>query len=424
MVTNQKVEMRKLFLYIVFSFVILFSFCCGCKESIDDIPEEKPEIITDTTINKTKLFWLYYSSDAIPDALINSEAPRRHMVVLNAWFYPYISKFRAANPNIKVLVYKDLSSARSYAVEDGVDHEYLPSGVGYVYAMQNHPEWFLTDDDGNHLEYSGYSEHWQMDVGNSEYQEYWSDQVVNELQDKDWDGVLMDNALFTADTYHAGVFPKNYKTNQSFQDAYKSMLAVIKTKLDLKHKKGIANMANARLYSGLWDSYLEHMHGGFDEWWLVFGKNNYLQDYSEGMSVQIGEVSSAESQGKIALVQPHSGVNDEQGFYYAFASYWLVNEGNAYFSEQEVTDAYKNPSPWRKEYEWNFGKAAGSYYELGTRVYRRDFTRAIVIVNANSTGSVKIDLNKTCLDKDGQKVKSLILNAQSGVVLRKIVVEQ
>ncbi|WP_424000069.1 putative glycoside hydrolase [Maribacter sp. IgM3_T14_3] len=66
----------------------------------------------------------------------------------------------------------------------------------------------------------------------------------------------------------------------------------------------------------------------------------------------------------ITLVQPHTSITDNQGFYYAFASYWLVNNGNTYFSEQEITDDYNDPSPWREEYSWNFGKATGNYTQL------------------------------------------------------------
>ncbi len=408
---------------LVFTTALLVGFG-GCKEQGPEEGPDRPEVITDKTVNKTKLFWIYWDSAPLTDALIETEAPRRDIILLNAWFHTYIPKFKEANPDIKAYVYKDLSSTRSYAARNGVDDEYLPTGVGYAYAMENHPEWFLTDDEGNHLEYSGYSNHWQMDVGNSEYQQLWSDRVVEELVRDGWDGVMLDNALFAADQYHTGLFPKQYKTNQSIQNAYKSMLGVIKAKLDASGKESLSNLSNARTHPGAWNAYLEYLSGGFDEWWLVFGKDDYLAEYAQGWSAQLAEVTHANSKDKITLVQPHSGLDDDQGFYYAFASYWLVNDGNTYFSEQKVLDAYKDPSPWRKEYEMNFGKAEGEYYEFAPNIYRRDFSRAVVLVNVGNSGSVNIDLKRSFIDKDGRKVQSVVMSAQSGVVLQKIVTEQ
>jgi hypothetical protein len=98
-----------------------------------------------------------------------TEAPRRRVISLNAWEYDQIPKIKAANPDTVVLVYKDMSSTRSYAgaYSGGVDAALLPSGVGYGMANASHPDWFLTDAAGNRLTYSGYADHWQMDVGNA-----------------------------------------------------------------------------------------------------------------------------------------------------------------------------------------------------------------------------------------------------------------
>ena len=414
--------MSRIFIKLLFLGIVFFSVSCSKDENENKVvePDTIDETLTDTLGNKTKLFWMYLDHEEIPDALIATEAPRRDLVVLNAWFHPYIQKFKAQNPEIKILVYKDLSSTRSYAVENGVDNEYLPTGVGYQYANTSHPEWFLLDTDGNRLEYTGYADHWQMDIGNTEYQQLWVDQVGDELVTNSWDGVLLDNALYTRDSYHENVFPMNYQTDEQFQAAYKSMFTKINTRLKTDNKLGIANLTNTRLYKGVWESYMELLNGGLDEWWLVFSNGNYLSDYAEGYTPQITEVATNEADGKITLVQPHSSISDDQGFYYAFASYWLVNNGNTYFSEQEVTDAYKDPSPWREEYTWNFGKADSNYFQVESGVFRRNFSHTVVLVNANETGSLEVNLDVPHLNEKGEKVSSIILKALSGSVLRKI----
>lgn len=215
---------------------ILF-ICQGCSsdeneavaENIDssevDITETAnvlDDTFNDTIVNQTKLFWLYLHHEEIPDALIQTEAPRRDLIVMNAWFHDYVRQFKSVNPDIKTLVYKDLSSTRSYAVDDGTDNEYLPTGVGFHYADTHFPEWFLKDEDGYRLEYTGYENHWQMDIGNTAYQQLWAEQVGNELVANDWDGVLMDNAIYKRDTYHENVYPANYDTDEAFQSAYEA----------------------------------------------------------------------------------------------------------------------------------------------------------------------------------------------------------
>lgn len=414
--------MSRTFFKLLFIGISLFFVSCSKDKNENNITEtdDIAEVVTDTTINKTKLFWLYLHHEEIPGTLIETEAPRRDLIVMNAWFHEYVQKFKAVNPEIKTLVYKDLTSTRSYAVENGEDNKYLPTGVGFQYADTNHPEWFLLDTNENRLEYTGYPDHWQMDIGNTEYQQQWANQVGEELVTNDWDGVLMDNAIYTLDTYHENVFPKNYETNTEFQLAYKSMLTTINTRLKADNKIGIANITNTRLYPGVWESYMQHLDGGLDEWWLVFSNGNYLSDYTEGFVPQINEVVTNEVENKITLVQPHSSTSDNQGFYYAFASYWLVNDGNTYFSEQEVTDAYNEPSPWREEYTWNFGKADDTYFQVESGVYRRNFSHAIVLVNANETGAVEVNLDAPYLNEMGEEVTSILLNGLNGSVLRKV----
>ena len=369
--------------------------------------------------NKTRLFWFHWNSEALSDSIIAVEAPRRKLVALNAWDYSYISKFKAANPEIEVFVYKDLSSTRSYAVNNGVDDFYLPCGVGYVYANTNHPEWFMTDDDGNRLIYDGYPGHYQMDIGNSAYQNYWTNQVKNELVAKGWDGVFMDNALVAADMYHIGVFPKEYKNDLSIQNAYSDMFTITHSALLAEGKKSIPNVSNARLYPGVWNTYLQNNDGALDEWWLVFGVNQYLSEYAEGWSAQVSEVSNAEAGSKFALVQPHNPFSDLNGFYYALASYWLVNDGNTMFSEQEILDGYGDPSPWRSAYDWDMGIPSSSFYTYSPGVFRREFSKAMVIVNANSSGSVTINLEENCLDENGINVTTVTVDALRGTILRK-----
>ncbi|MEU3650358.1 putative glycoside hydrolase [Lentzea sp. NPDC034063] len=363
-----------------------------------------------------KSYWLHMNSTTISEEMIEIEANRRSYVVLNAWETDLAAKLKKANPEIQTFVYKDLSSTRSYACSGGRDDADLPTGVGYCAAD---PSWFLVDSGGKRLEYGGYAGHWQMDVGNAGYQNAWADNVVASSA-KVFDGVLMDNALFACDTYHDGVCPAAYPTDESMREAYRSMLANTRQKFVDAGLKTVANMSNARLHDGAWDSYVEHLDGGFDEWWLTFGDKDLLSEYSQGWSRQIAQITANEAKGKITWVQPHhSGA--EQPFRYAFASYLLAKGEHAAISEIEETDRYDNPSQWRTEYDWDLGAPLDEHHEVAANVHQRDFECGTVLVNANKTGSAPVTLRlaETQFNEHNAPVTFVALPGTTGTVLRK-----
>ncbi|WP_157528433.1 putative glycoside hydrolase [Nocardia sp. NRRL S-836] len=367
-------------------------------------------------VSTTKSFWLHMNSSPVSDEMIAAEARRRPYVVLNAWEGDLAARLKKANPKIQTFVYKDLSSTRSYACEGGVDDTDLPTGVGYCAAD---PSWFLLDPNGHRFEYDGYRGHWQMDVGNVAYQNAWADNVVASSRGV-FDGVFMDNALFACDTYHDGVCPAAYPTDESMRDAYRSMLSGTRRKFVDAGLKTVANLSNARLHDGAWDSYTEHLDGGFDEWWLTFGDHDLLSEYPQGFRRQLAEITANEAKGKITWVQPHhSGA--EQPFRYAFASYLLAAGGHAAISEIAETDRYDDASPWRAEYDWDLGEPLGAYRAVASNVFQRDFACGTAIVNANRTGSaaVTVRLDGAFVDEKGASVRSVALPGTTGSVLRK-----
>ncbi|SDG31588.1 Hypothetical glycosyl hydrolase family 15 [Lentzea fradiae] len=355
------------------------------------------------------------NSTPVSDAMIKTEAKRRSHVVLNAWETELAKKLKAANPKIQTFVYKDLSSTRSYACSDGVDDADLPTGVGYCEAD---PSWFLNGPRGERFEYSGYSGHWQMDVGNPGYQQAWADNVI--ASSKAFDGVLMDNALFTCDTYHEGVCPPAYPTDEAMRSAYVSMLANTRQKFVDAGLKTVANLSGARLHEGAWDRYVQHLDGGFDEWWLTFGDRDLLSEYPQGWSRQLAEISANEAKGKITWVQPHHSGAD-QPFRYAHASYLLVAGEHSAITPVSRTDGYGDPAPWRAEYDWNLGAPLEKHHQVATNVYEREFRCGTVIVNANKTGSAPrvVRLNGRHIDEKGASVYFAAVAGTTGTVLRK-----
>ncbi len=366
-------------------------------------------------------FWLHLNGTPVSDEVLATEARRRAYVVLNAWEGELVPKLKAANPAVRVFVYKDLSSTRSYACRNGVDDAQLPAGVGYCQAERDHPEWFLLDRDGHRFEYRGYPGHWQMDVGNTAYQHAWAANVIGSSTESGFDGVFMDNALYRCDAYHEGVCPAKYPTDAAIQEAYESMLANTRDDFVAAGLDTVANLSGARLHAGAWDAYTEHLDGGFDEWWLTFGDDDLLSEHAEGWSRQVAEIASNEARGKITWVQPHHSQDADRPYRFALASYLMAAGGRAAIASVDQTDGYGYASPWRTEHDWDLGTPSGPYEAVGTNVFVRDFACGTVVVNANRTDSeaVTVSLDGAHVDERGTSVTEVSLAGTSGAILRK-----
>jgi hypothetical protein len=368
-------------------------------------------------VRTTKSFWIHLNTvvnqgDANASAILDDVAKRRAYVILNTWDNWMVPELKRRNPAIKCLVYKDLSSTRSYT-SDPVD--LLPAGVRYADAW---PSWFLLDANGQRIQFDGYPGHWLMDVGNPDYQRAWTSNVLASVVKYGFDGVHMDNALWSRTAY--GAAPAKYATDAAFQAAYRSMLAAVQAKFTGWDKLLVANLADARIVAGRWESYLQYLDGGFDEWWLTFDDTNLLPEYDAGWSRVVGEIEKAEAAGKIALVQPHFTAGKRQPWLYAWASYLMVAGGKAAIAELGTTDGYGLPTPWHPEYDWDLGTPVGPRESVGANLWRRRYANGIAVVNCNpnsGSSSVIVPLGGTYRTASGTSVTSMPLAGTSGAVL-------
>jgi hypothetical protein len=114
-----------------------------------------------------------------PATILNPEqaAQRNSYVVLQSWETQQAASLKAANPNLDVLVYQNLSAIAGTAHSGGLSS----SGVSYVEASE-HPDWFLKDTHGNRISEANYPWLWMADVGNSGYQQRWTANVLAVFQ--------------------------------------------------------------------------------------------------------------------------------------------------------------------------------------------------------------------------------------------------
>ena len=263
------------------------------------------------------------------------------IVVLNSWDYRLIPILKAANPAVRVYVYKDLSGVRSddcttangtcTSCPPGVaDSALISSGMGYCWVRHHHPQWLLRAAGAGHpLEFRGYPGIWETDYGNRAYMRQWLRNVIADVRSHGWDGVEVDNALTSANTY--GVASK-YPTDQAVQAATYAALRYLGPGLRIHGVGAVFNVGYATRFPGLWQRWLGPVGGLMQEFYL----SSSAQAGAAGNLWRAfeSEVSSCVAQRKSCWF--HTGdyatAVTPATREYALASYLLAADGHQYLA--------------------------------------------------------------------------------------------
>jgi putative glycosyl hydrolase-like family 15 (GHL15) protein len=341
-------------------------------------------------------------------------------VVLNAWEYRRIPALKAAHSGVKVLVYKDMSSTRSYACRRGVDQDLLPTGVGYCRADRNHPEWFLLDQNNRRIQWRRYPGHWWMDVGNSAYQNTWTTDVTAELNAKGWDGVMIDNAIVNPVYY---LQPREsiprYPTTAAYTAATQSYLANVGPKLQAAGFEVIPNIGGADASPSVLSAWVQYTSGVEREFWGRYGRGDGSPFGGWDWDRQMLQMDAVEAQGKVFLAVTYGATTNTQLMRYARASFLLGWDGGPdalFYRPRPGLD------PWAPDWTIKIGRPLGVRYHVGM-AWRRDFSRGVALVNPTSA-SVTVPLGGSYSTQDGEVVRSVTLGPRSGAVLREIAIDR
>ncbi len=307
------------------------------------------------------------------------------VIVLNAWNTAQLARIRELNPKAIVLVYKDLSSTRSYAGAVGRegDAALLPAGVGYVQAQQ-HPDWFATTGNGSRIEWEPYSGHWQMAVWNARYQQTWIEQVTDEVVRNGWDGVLADNNFWTLKWYSESVLAgtnSSEQTDQRLRDGLDVMIAKAGTALNSRGKLLVPNTSDGRLDLGRWhasSAYGGSMEENFTHWGTS-GADGFLTDWGPTGWVD----QTAQLDVPLTLAVTHGVTGDQRTMRYAYASALVRARGRVAWSAG--VPEYDDVAPFLSWQDIELGAPLGPGEPIGQAAWGRSFTRGFVAVNP--TGS-------------------------------------
>jgi hypothetical protein len=335
-------------------------------------------------------------------------AERQGYVILQAWQTNRLRELKAANPAVRVLVYKNLSfSAQLPGSHVGPS----PSGVWYSEAPDR---WFLRNTSGRRFTSWSYSWLWAMDVGDPDYQARWASNVVSELVSEGWDGVFLDDANATMKYHYTPGSVAKYPSDAAYSAATRSALAAIAPKIRAAGKLAVPNFASWVEYPATYNDWLRFVDGALDEMFLKWGKRAGEGYRPEAQwSTQIAAAKHATAQGKAYMAFTQSAATDSAAARYGYASLLLATQGNASFA---LTPDYGTET-WFPEYDYDLGRPLAGEERDPNGVHRRAFERGLVLVNP--TGATRtVDLGGRYSGSGLDSATSATMPPQTGLILQ------
>jgi hypothetical protein len=338
-------------------------------------------------------------------------------VTLHAWEYGRIAAIKRASPNVKVLVYKDMAYSAEYMCRGGRDADLLPSGVGYCWALANHPDWFTLDGEGRRIEFDSYPGLWQMDVGARAYQDAWAANVLAELRQHGWDGVVIDDANPDESDQLGGKTMREYPTQPSYQAATRSFLANVGPRLMRAGFLVLPNIqANPVLADAkLWADWIQFTSGGHREYWMKWGSGPGGQYGERGWDDLEAVFETVQRAGKIFLATTTGPDGDVRSMRWARASFLVGWTGGP---SALIFDPGASVDPWSPEWTIDIGRPRAPRLRVGAQAWRRDYTGGTAVLNASSTASATVQLGGSYLTPEGVPVTEVTLKPLTGLVLR------
>lgn len=332
-------------------------------------------------------------------------------VVLQSDRAALIPALKASNPQLKVLVYKDMAAAVSWA---GATR--IPAGVSMAEAEAN-PDWFLNDTTGRRIEWCDYAGDWQMDVGKRAYQDRWAGNVAADLRTNGWDGVFVDDANASQSWHLCGRTIAKYPTDAAYASATRSFLANVGPALT---SQGFLVIPNIYLpYSpgalATWLDWISFTSGGMQEFWSKWGTGNTGQFAGNDWTYRQQFLAATQRAGKVFLGLTYAPSGDVRSMRYARSTFLLDWDGGR---SALLLESGSGVDPTSGDWMTDIGSPRGTRYPVGA-AWRRDYSGGTVLVNPSSA-TVWVSLGSAHVSQDGEVISSLALAPTTGAVLRSL----
>jgi hypothetical protein len=341
-----------------------------------------------------------------------ADAWKANYVVLQSWEAARIPALKAKNPRLTVLMYKDTSAAVKVPHESGR----YATGVSFGEAAAN--GWLLRDRAGRTVEWSDWAGLFPTDVADPSYQDRWGDNVLAELRQGGWDGVLMDDAL----TYlsHATVghrTPTAISTDAAMYAATESFLAHVAPRIE---RQGFLAVPNVTVEWNTWHDVMTdwtpYVSGWENEYAVKWGLDRDGERFVGADWLWKMRMAAWCADRDVPLLSvTYSNRDDAAAQIYHRATWlmtWNGRTGSSIFVPEESFIDH-----WVPRAALDVGMPAGPRVRLDSGVWSRPYSRGLVLVNPTA-GAQTVPLARPYKRLGGKRVTEIRLAPLSGAVLR------
>ncbi|MDT4988189.1 MAG: hypothetical protein QOI74_2283 [Micromonosporaceae bacterium] len=332
------------------------------------------------------------------------------VAILQPWERKALAALKSARPDMIVLMYKCLSSTRSY--EPG---PFFSSGLSYQEANLRGEQLFAHRSDCvTRIEWNRYPSHWQMAVWCDEYHTRWVTNVTRELDGSRWDGVMADNDVF--DDYY-GLNPP-VEGGREIGDLRAALDLLVQKAGEALNNVGkilVPNIAESRREPGRWQRHAAY-GGGFEEVWLAHTAEDYFD-----VPTTLAQMDSVRGPGISIVRTPSDGTNDHRNFTYGLAAFWIFGGGRNGASFTATGHDQYSGTPHIPQLDWDLGEPTTTVRARGNGRFRA-FAGGWAAVNFNHRrgASVTFTVPPALLDVDGRPAPArLTLRPHEGVIYRR-----
>ena len=337
-----------------------------------------------------------------------AEGTRYRMMVMQNSDAAVVPQLKARNTGLRILMYVDMMAS------DSRDPLGTSDWVGYTDADANHPDWFLTDAQGDRLGVRDYPTGRVMDVGNSGYQQAGLAHVIAQAKAGGFDGIFLDDSNASLNWILAGGSAEcvTYPTNALWQGAVYSFLSNVAPQLQAAGLRVVANIGGSTITPGLWQRWNGPLDGAMEE---SFTNGGGARDSIENGQWRPKLLHARWSEHNRKLSLDHAVTRTRSGARYGLATMLLVaDRRNVFYASIRYSREV-----WWPEYRTAaaLGRSKGSYRVLPNGVYRRDFVHGVVLVNPHTSAASRVRLGGVYRGSGLGRVTSVRLPRLSGVVL-------
>lgn len=327
-------------------------------------------------------------------------------VILHEWSAGKLDELRTYNPRLICLLYK---SGMGLSLRNNVESVDVYSNHA---TNPDHDDWFQTNPQTGERVFWDYNLDGTLDNAacrpdNPEWQQYWSERVISDLQAQGWDGVFADDGWVRLGIY--GCEP-GYTSDAALQAAVASFQRHQMTEM---HRRGFLFTGNIGSWTpdgvDVWRDYMANMDAGMEEHFSPDNMYTWLD--------QMQTIRDAINARQHVIAIRYASHTDMRAALYSYCNALLVTDGQRLWYGFMPPD---NPTRQPPYYEWydqsaNLGTALGDFtIDYNQRIATRQFSNGYVVVNPTWVAKTVQLPDGNWYDREGNLVTSVSLGAYTG----------